>query len=308
MVNLFLFNAPSDVIWSLDRVAYTCTMLRIVFYIVLLTAYSQVSAQLQNTSFEQVDSMGKMRGWNLRQGKITRLSVSNFGVIPLTAYRGNYFALLESDTTSTPPKRGILEQTAPFADTPQSLYIPHLYLPENTTQHARILLLFSKWNGTSRDTILYLNDTLPIIANGNTIPIRWNIFEKNLSAFYRIKQLPDSIELQITNDESETGKTVRLYLDEITLGKWPVGIMENHSFHFFSFPNPANNYILIETPSKEAININISSMNGQTQAIPFKEITPGRYEVLTEMISSGLYILEVTSASSRSHQLLRIQH
>lgn len=266
-----------------------------------------VFAQLQNLSFEQTDSTGRLSSWQTKQGNLSKFSVVNFGALPFTAFLGNYFALLESDTLSSPLKNGIIEQSSAYTDTPQSISIRNLYIPENTSQHAELTLLLSRWNGTSRDTILFFKDTLPIIANGSSIPLRWNTYEKTLSSFYRNNQLPDSAFIRITNDNSQTGKSIRLYLDALSFGKWPVGLNEAYAPSFSLFPNPATNRLTIRTETSDPINIRIFSLCGSEQFVEWQYTQPGNFEANTELLSPGLYIVQLLSHSAASQQILSIQ-
>ncbi|MES2780972.1 MAG: T9SS type A sorting domain-containing protein [Bacteroidota bacterium] len=284
-------------------------MFKILFSILLLSLTTTAFAQLLNPSFEQTDSTGALSDWKVTQGNFTKLSAVTFGAIPFTAFEGNYFTLLESDTLNTPIKAGTLEQSFVYADTPKNISINNLFIPENTAQHARIKLLFTKWNGTSRDTVLYLNDTLPIIAEGTSIPIRWNTYTQTLTTFYRNQQLPDSAIISITNDDSQTGKSIRLYLDNIRFGKWPVGMTELQPFTFQLFPNPAQDRLTIQASKiTDPLTIRIISLSGQTLETLKMEEPSDRYEVNTSGFASGLYVLQILSQVAVSQQLITIQH
>lgn len=284
-------------------------MLRILLSLLLVSSHSAVFAQLLNPSFEQTDSTGAMVNWKVLKGKLTKLSAVNFGAIPFTASEGNYFVLLQSDTLPLPIKAGTFEQAFAYADTPNNISLNNLFIPENTAQHARIKLLFTKWNGSSRDTVLFFNDTLPIIAQGTSIPIQWNTFNQTLTTFYRNQLLPDSAFISITNDDSQTGKTIRLYLDDIRFGRWPVGLDETHRLSFSVFPNPAHTQLTIQTVAmREVYTVNIISLSGQhTTTI---EVNPlqNEYQLNTSDFPSGLYVLQLVSRSTLSQQLITIQH
>jgi hypothetical protein len=281
------------------------TIITIIF---IISGTTISKAQLPNSSFEFSDSLNKLSSWKINQGKLTKLSAVNFGAIPFTAFHGNYFALLQSDTLSTPIKNGIIQQSVAFVDTPKSISINNLYLPENTSQHAQFILLFTRWNGTSRDTVLYVTDTLPIIAQGNSIPIQWNVFNKTLTQYYRIATLPDSASLTIVNDDSQTGKTVRLYIDNIQFGKWPVGLKENTSLHFSLYPNPANNQVVIKANTEKPVAVRLITPSGQEKIVSYFEVQTGSYELHTADLAEGLYIIQLISHSAISQQLILIQH
>lgn len=283
-------------------------MFKILYSILLFSIHISAFAQLLNPSFEQTDSTGNLVAWNINQGKLTKLSAVNFGAFPFTAFHGNYFALLQSDTLSTTVKNGIIQQSFSFVDTPKSISINNLYLPENTSQHAQFILLFTRWNGTSRDTVLYVSDTLPIITQGNSIPIQWNVFNKTLTPYYRSATLPDSATLTIVNDDSETGKTVGLYIDNIQFGKWPVGLKENTSFNFSLYPNPANNRVIIQTNAEKPDAVRLITLSGHEKTPSYYEIQPGLYELHTAGLADGLYIIQLISHSAISQQIIRIQH
>lgn len=292
----------------MPRVEYTCNMFKQLLLTLLFSLPVYVFAQLQNLSFETIDTTGRLSFWQVKQGKLSKFSVVNFGALPFTAFQGNYFALLESDTFSSPLKKGIIEQSSAFTDTPQSIILRNLYIPENTAQHAELTLLLSKQNGTTRDTILFMRDTLPIVANGNTIPIQWNTFSKTLSPFYRSKQLPDSAFISITNDNTQTGKTIRCYIDALSFGKWPVGLQEVSALSFRLFPNPATNKLTIRTESLDPVTIRIISICGSEQMVESTDVQPGNIELNIEDLPSGLYIVQLLTHLASSQQILSIQH
>lgn len=284
-------------------------MFRILISFILVSIHTTVFAQLLNPSFEQTDSTGAWLNWKVQQGKLTKLSAVNFGAIPFTAAEGNYFVLLQSDTLPLPIKAGTIQQSFAFVDTPKSFSLNNLYIPENTGQHARVELLFTKWNGTLRDTILFLNDTLPIIAEGTLIPIQWNTYRKTLSTFYRNQMLPDSAFISITNDDSQSGKSIRLYLDHIRFGKWPVGLAEKNRLQVRVFPNPAHSQITIQTSVfNEPYRLNIISLSGQQTTTMQVNPASNEYHLNTSDFPSGLYILQLISGSAVSQQLITIQH
>ena len=99
-------------------------MFRILFSTLFIGLQLSAFAQLQNPSFEQTDTTGRLSAWKLKQGNLTKLSAITFGAIPFTAFEGNYFALLESDTLQPSIKNGILEQIVSFADSPQDRQRP----------------------------------------------------------------------------------------------------------------------------------------------------------------------------------------
>jgi hypothetical protein len=284
-------------------------MFKILVLSIAIGLHTVACAQLRNPSFELTDSTGMLANWKIQQGKLTKLSAIQFGAIPFTAFEGNYFALLQSDTSWPVVKAGIIEQQFVFADTPKSISINNLYLPENTSQHARLQLVFTKWNGSSRDTVLFLSDTLPVIADGNTIPIQWNAFNRTLSSLYRNASLPDSAWIRITNDDTQTGKTVRLYLDHIRWSKWPVGLNEKQSLRFNVYPNPAHTQLTVQFSSiPEHCTLRLIRLSGQQVASFTIEQPLHTYEWNTAEISSGLYILQLISGLTVSQQLITIQH
>jgi hypothetical protein len=183
----------------------------------LLLLSLQGWAQLANPSFEQTDSTGAIANWQSLQGKTTRVTVEQFGILPFTAFHGNYFIKLESDTN--PIKVARFTQTFAFADTPASFYLHHLYLPENTNQTAGVQLLMTKWNGTSRDTVLFIRDSVHVVANGSQVPIQWNTFGTNLSNRYLLAQLPDTATIELTNDLTATGTQIKWYVDALSFGQ-----------------------------------------------------------------------------------------
>jgi hypothetical protein len=283
-----------------------------IFSLLFIGCLLTAKAQLPNASFELTDSLGNTDGWNLAQGKISRFSVINFGVLPFTAAHGNYFILLESDTATLPVKRALFEQTAAFNDTPGSVYLNYLYIPENTAQHAEITLFFSKWNGTQRDTILYKNDTIPVVANGNTIPIQWNVYSANLKSSYRVAMLPDTAWIRISNtDNIVPGKNIKLFADNITFGKWAVGLKEQAANVVNIFPNPASAFLTVNTGSTQsASRFLLIDITGRQLAIPnYTRSADHEYIVPVQDVPDGLYTLAIMDETTVLHrQLIFIKH
>jgi hypothetical protein len=275
--------------------------------LLLLVNISNAFAQLQNPSFEQTDSTGKFLSWEAN-GKTTQITTAQFGVIPFTPYNGNYFSLLESDTQTINTKRGIFEQTFAFADTPGSFSLQYLYLPQTIAQHAQVQLYFSTWNGTSRDTILYIKDTLGLVTKNDTIiPIQWNTFAVTLKGNYRMNSLPDSAWIELQNDNSITpGKNVKLYLDHLQFGKWAVGLAEKHALTFKVYPNPADDILFVKSDQKFS-NCVFTSVDGK-QFTP--EIKHAHGEVILSLfdIPNGLYILTLQTNSIIYHKRILISH
>jgi hypothetical protein len=273
----------------------------------LLLLSLQGMAQMSNPSFEQTDSTGAIANWQLLQGKATRVTVEQFGIIPFTAFAGNFFTKLESDTDNAPVKAARFVQTFPLADTPASFYLHHLYLPENTNQTAGIQLLMTKWNGASRDTILYVIDSVPAVANGNQVPIQWNRFGTTLRNRYLLAQLPDTATLELTNNRSATGTQIRWYVDDLSFGKWPVGINEVQTKLVMEvYPNPASEQILVKLPQPSAA-LELRTLQGLQLTVPMETLTDGTCIINTQSLPNGLYVLYAPS-DPNLRELICIQH
>lgn len=274
----------------------------------LLTA----KAQVYNASFEATDTIGNIDGWNLSQGKLSRFSVVNFGVIPFTAANGSYFILLESDTATLPAKRALFESRFAFTDTPGSIYLNYLYIPENTAQHAEITLFFSKWNGTQRDTVLYKNDTIPVVANGNNIPIQWNVYSASLDSSYRTAALPDTAWIRLSNtDNTVPGKNLRLFADNITIGKWAVGLKDYAASVVNIFPNPVASLLTVKTGNTQtADRFVFTDMTGRQFAVTaYGQDTEHEYTIPVQHIPDGVYALAILNNETMLHrQLILIKH
>ncbi len=278
---------------------YTCgmrfTLVLILFGILTIAA----KAQFHNPSFELSDSANTLVSWNIEQEKVSKLSVAQFGIVPFTAAQGNYFALLETDTLQLPNRKAILTQTYALTDTPKSISLQYLYIPESNIQHATISLLFTKWNGSNRDTIQFLNDTIPVVANGNAVLLQWNKYAVNLS--YRSANLPDTATIQFSNDDSNTGKNIRLYLDDIQFDRWLVGITEEPNWTFNLYPNPASTYFTIE--GNEMEDVKLFTLDGKQVLYEQHPST-----VMLNNIPEGIYICAVTHKSGAvARKLLVIQ-
>jgi hypothetical protein len=275
--------------------------------LLLLVNLNVAFAQLQNPSFEQTDSLGKLQHWNLKSGKATQLSSAQFGVIPFTPFDGNYFMLLESDTQTAIAQRGIIEQVFAFADTPGSISFPYFYIPESINQHAQIRLLFTKWNGTSRDTVLYLTDTLAAVADSNQIRIQWNTYPISLTDKYTQSILPDSAHLVFTNDDNlVAGKNIRLYLDKISFGKWAVGLKEQKQLSVELYPNPANQFVWIRTPER-SLTFLLMGVDGKQYFPQLSQSTDG-FQIDLNTIPNGLYFLQGTGNAQHFSKRILITH
>lgn len=267
---------------------YTCGMRNVSVLILFLLLVVAAKAQLQNRSFEFSDSTQTLVSWNAKQGKVSKLSVTQFGIVPFTAAEGNYFVLLETDTLQLPNRKAILTQTYALTDTPKSISLKYLYIPESTVQHATIRLLFTKWNGISRDTIQFIDDTIPVVANGNVVLLQWNTYRTNLS--YRSANLPDTATLQFSNDDSNTGKNIRLYLDDISFSNWLTGVKEKTNWTFKVYPNPASSYLTIDGEGIEMVTL--LTMDGkQVLHQPYAET------LFINDVPRGMYICSVTHTS-----------
>lgn len=261
----------------------------------LICLFTASNAQVINPSFEATDSAGKIAGWTSVQGKITRLVAAQFGSIPFTASHGNYFILLETDTGALPVKPALLEQTFAFADTPSSFYLDYLYIPENTSQHASFSLLFTRWSGTQRDTVMYTHDTIPVVANGNSIPIQWNTLSVNLENAYRSAALPDSAWISFSNDNSTApGRQIRLYMDHIIFGKWAVGLDERLITAARVYPNPATDHLVVKsTEDLENALMMLTDISGRQYRITVHHSVADGCVVPLSGIPEGMYFFSI---------------
>jgi hypothetical protein len=266
-------------------------------------------AQLINPSFEQTDSIGAISDWKLTQGKISRYSVINLGVIPFTASNGNYFILLESDTSTLPVKKALFEQQYALSDTPGSMYMDYLYIPENTSQHAEITLFFSKWNGSQRDTILFKTDTIPVIANGSIIPIQWNTYSANLKDLYKQVILPDTAWIRLSNTDNP-GKNIKLFADNISFSKWTVGLTEPETNLVNIFPNPASDRLTIFTNgTAKPDRFLLVDITGKQFAIEAYTISADQYSISVNKVPDGLYSFVMMSNNTPLHRkLILVKH
>jgi hypothetical protein len=261
-----------------------------IFVCLLFVNLNIAFAQLQNPSFERTDSLGNFQNWQLKSGQSTQLTGAQFGVIPFTPYDGNYFLLLESDTQMATTQKGIIEQTFAYADTPGSITFPYFYIPESTDQHAQVSLLFTKWNGNMRDTVLIWKDTIAAVADSNQIRIQWNTYAATLTGKYAQSILPDTATVTFLNDDgTPPGKKIRLYLDLLTFGKWGVGLTEPNRYSFEVFPNPANQFVSILTGEK-LLTFELIGIDGK-QYFPQATQTPEGFQMELGALPSGMYFL-----------------
>lgn len=247
-----------------------------------------VRGQFQNPSFELTDTLSRIRGWETLSGNTTRLTVEQFGILPFVAAKGNAFIKLETDSQSNPVKRGIFRQVTAFTDTPQSLYFQYLYVPVSSDEFGTVSLLLTRWNGVARDTVLFAMDSIQPVLNGNQLPIQWNTFSLNLNDQYRLTTLPDSLTLTFSNDAALGSNRIRLYLDDITLGAFSVGIHVVNTPSFQVYPNPATSEINVSGVSPTSGRL--LHLNGYvTELQPSFHKGECRFDVSD--LPNGLYVL-----------------
>lgn len=245
-------------------------------------------AQPSNPSFEQVDSLGETAFWKLSQGKSLRYSVLQFGALPFTAADGNYFISLESDTTAA-TIAALLSQSFAITDTLRKIGFEYLYLPETSIQRAGFTAIATRWNTNQRDTIYAIKDSIAPVVDSNRVLLQWNNFEVTLP----LATTADTIHIQLTNDVNlAPGKSVRLLVDHIQIGEFPVGL-PSFPFNpvFDIYPNPATTQV------------NISSRNAFTK-IEWYSIQGNmllqsigswnHLSVNTESLTSGIYLVKIT--------------
>jgi hypothetical protein len=282
-------------------------MYKVTLIILFLLSSTLLKAQLQNPSFEQTDTLGTLSNWRLTQGKATQMTSIQFGVIPFTPYQGNFFVLLESDTLTPTTKRATLEQTFVYADTPGNIAFHYFYIPKSLDQHGQIVLLFTSWNGFSRDTVLYLKDTITAVADSNSIRIQWNVYAKTLKGLYRTSTLPDTAMIIFKNDDAPiAGKDIRLYLDDLHFGQWATGLSEQTLSDILVYPNPAHEILFISCPDPYA-DYSLTDITGAVVK-PESTIEQNGLRLNLRSIPSGLYFLQLKNAQSIFTKRILINH
>ena len=284
-------------------------MHKIVLCIAFLLCVTWIHAQIVNPSFEQTDSLGNSVNWTVTQGVATKLSVIQLGIIPFTASDGNFFTLLTSDTQTVNVKSGIIHQQFAMADTPGNFSLNYLYIPQFVGQHAVIKLYFSKWNGAFRDTVLYLEDTISVVADGNIIPIQWNTYAVSLIGKFRNSTLPDSTWIQLQNDDAlNPSKNVRLFVDNLQFGKWGVGLNEKTKYEIDYYPNPANTYLTIHGLNLfDKYTIQLIASDGVQYTLT-SSIVENKLILNTQDIPKGLYVLSIQIPNGMLNNRIFINH
>jgi hypothetical protein len=254
---------------------------------------ANAQSQLVNPSFEQIDTLQQLRGWSLSQGKQTLFSALTINGVPLVAAHGNYFILLAPDTSTPQIKPAILRQQSAFISRPQQITLEYFYIPQALNQRAGITLMFSKWNAGRRDTILYLNDTLPFDAPDGRIPIKWNQYGKTLTPFYRSTLSPDTALLQLTNEtEPATGKDVKLFIDDIRFGPWALGLTYAGKHKIRAYPNPANHVFYIRYIDEEVQTVQLIDVLGKMYSLPIIHVAD-EIKADVSTIENGMYWIKV---------------
>jgi hypothetical protein len=285
-------------------------MRNLILSFLLTCSLFTAKAQLLNPSFENTDSLGNIDGWSLTQGKMSKHSVLTFGAVPFTAAQGNYFISLRSDTLVVPAERALFEQHCAFTDTPGSIYMNYLFIPENTDQRAQIELLLTKWNGGQRDTVLFISDTIAVVANGNNILIQWNTWSETLTGQYRMAILPDSAHVTLSNsDNTLPGKNLTLFADNITLSRWAVGLNETQMLQATLFPNPTSDLLTIRTDGiQEIAQFMLTDITGKQFAVAHDSFGNGEYTIRVNAIPDGLYTLTMLGTHYPLHKQVLIKH
>jgi hypothetical protein len=235
--------------------------------------------------------------------------VIQLGIIPFTASDGNFFTLLASDNQTVNVKPGIIHQQFAMADTPGNFSLNYLYIPQFIGQHAVIKLYFSKWNGVFRDTVLYLEDTISVVADENIIPIQWNTYAVSLASKFRNNTLPDSTWIQLQNDDAlNPGKNVRLFVDNLQFGKWAVGLNEETKDAIDYYPNPANTYLTIHGLNLfNKHTIQLIALDGIQYTLT-SSIVENKLILNTQNIPKGLYVLSIQTPNGMLNNRILINH
>ncbi|MCU0441651.1 MAG: T9SS type A sorting domain-containing protein [Bacteroidia bacterium] len=245
-------------------------------------------AQPTNPSFEWADSTGATAFWQLKQGKVLRYSVLQFGSLPFTPSNGNYFVSLETDTTNA-PIACVFQQSFAVSDTIRKIEFDYLYLPQTSLQRAGFKATGTKWNGGQQDTLFTFTDSLAPVTDSNAVLLQWNPYQTTLP----FNSTADTIHLQFTNDiDNAPSKQVRLLVDHVRVGKFPVGLETiKSSLSFDVFPNPASTQVNI-TSNKPFTQVEWYTMQG-TQISCQK----GKWQYLqmsTEGMLAGIYIIKIS--------------
>jgi len=271
-------------------VCYTCIVIRLyIVFILFVVSSTQLLAQIPNASFERIDSIGKTQIWETSQGTIVRKSIEQFGSLPFSASDGNFFLKLSSDTSGTFPEKAKLKATFALAETIKSFYFDYLYITPTKSNNGLFTLLFTKWNEVSRDTILFLNDSISPVVSGNQIPIQWNSKGVNLT----LLSMADSVTISFSNELLQTQSSTQiLFIDNLIFKPWPLGMLEDHGLSFNIYPNPTCDKLFFNGNFIQA-NITIIDANGKqlvTQSISYELNT-----VNIGYLPQGLYTVQFTA-------------
>jgi hypothetical protein len=265
-----------------------------------------------NSSFETWTA-GVPDNWIKVSGKVneyTSKTVStSSGNITINAQVGSKFAGVQSDTAGAPSGqffRGILKSDQfAYSMRPNGAQARILYLTTSSSETFAIAFYLTKWNGTSRDTIMkklsYLSTGGPILFSGGA----WAILNMNFVASdYVMSGNPDSCQIMLLSNIT-TAATINaeLLIDEIHFNSFGVGMPQLMPSDFESisnYPNPFNNTTVIKFQQlrENHVTIEVFDITGQKVATAVNEVFPeGKHLVSFDgsTLKPGIYFYTIES-------------
>jgi hypothetical protein len=227
----------------------------------------------------------------------------NQKLLTLWPLSGSRMLLIGNTTTSV----GYVTQKFVWTTRPDSFSFNAGYLPGSASEMFGVVVTLSKWNGTSRDTIMsaFIHPTTP----GQVTP--WSAMSISLASLYKKSDLPDSGFITFFNDIAVTGqgqliattKTV-LAIDDVKFRhQFPSGKgftnIENNDLTinqlFYS-----NGSLILQYSSKSDLvdaKLSVYNINGQMlyNGNSFSNLGQNNATIDMPNLKTGVYILSLTT-------------
>ena len=268
-------------------------------------------AQIPNVGFETWDTSSG--GYIYPQGWDSADSVTNLAIPPVytceqgsPGFAGNHYLKLTSKTvplagvaagiamsgkldfTTYLPKSGYA-----FTGRPVSLTGEWQYAPGAVTDTGSVSLLFTKWNGTSRDTVGFIYYKLPGSVTS------WTAF--SLPIIYLKTENPDTAEIYLSSSTATTAAAGSyLYIDTLAFSSTGTGVnaVNNLNPQLSIYPNPCSgNFTLnIFSAFNEQATVVVTNMIGQ-KVLETKGATNTPTSLQVEG-TSGVYFINASTATN----------
>ncbi len=229
--------------------------------------------------------------------KLTSVTVPLVGVLPGVAASG---AVTVSGTTVV-PRTGF-----PMSTRPQNLTGQWQYTPSGADQGS-IMILTTKWNGTSRDTVSFTNHLLSGTVSSFTtfsIPLT-----------YIHGSTPDTGIIFILSGKATggvAGSTVSI--DDLAFtGSVPNGVVNVNSnkSEISIFPNPASKYANVSYMSTTAGNVHITVTNVSGRVVSEMDYKKMRgsndFPIQVSKMAAGMYYVQIADEQGTAVRKLFVE-